>query len=71
MWSRPSTQTVNSLQSWWQAIRHMGLPVGLSWFFDSGAGKLVNFDIHMTPEKRREREGGVTDSGEAYVLTRS
>lgn len=34
----------------------MGLPVGLSWFFDSRAGKLVNFDIHMTPDKRRGRK---------------
>ncbi len=34
----------------------MGLLVSLSQFFDSRAGKLVNFDIHMTPDKRRGRK---------------
>lgn len=48
----------------------MGLPVDLSWFFNSRAGKLVYFDIHMTPEQRKGRkEGSVTDSGKT-ALTR-
>lgn len=38
----------------------MGLPVSLSWFFDSRAGKLVKSDIHMTPERRGSKKQSQT-----------
>lgn len=34
----------------------MGLQLSLSMFIGSRVDKLVNFDIHMTPEKRRGRK---------------